>query len=183
MFALHAQHRELENRRKTAQIFYKKVAAKRFAKVLDRLGRKQSKQQIFPLFDALRLTVQADSGESSTAAALARSHRSALCRTGRFCPDPEAQHPQPTAHPDPRHRLLPVDAERFAQGTAARNRGTAQRAKRQNSPRKAGSCNGVTRRAHAGSTHGFKHIVSRQSPPKAQCKGNLSNSAGAWHDQ
>lgn len=120
MFALHAQHRELENRRKTAQIFYKKVAAKRFAKVLDRLGRKQSKQQIFPLFDALRLTVQADSRESSTTAALARSHRSALCRMGRFCTDPEAQHPQPTAHPGPRHRLLLVDAERFAQGTAAR---------------------------------------------------------------
>lgn len=53
MFALHAQHRELENRRKTAGFFYKKVAAKKFVKVLERLGRKQSKQQILPLFDAL----------------------------------------------------------------------------------------------------------------------------------
>lgn len=142
MFALHAQHRELENRRKTAQFFYKKVAAKRFAKVLGRLGRKQSKQQIFPLFDALRLSVQGDSRESSTTAAIARSHRSAFCRMGWLCTNPEGQWPQPTAH-----------------------HGTAQRAERQNSPGKAGSCNGIIRRAHTGSTHGFKHIVSPQSPP------------------
>lgn len=50
MFALHAQHGELENRRKRAQFCYKKVAAKRFVKVFNRLGRKQSKLQIFPLF-------------------------------------------------------------------------------------------------------------------------------------
>lgn len=50
MFALHARHRELENRRKRAQFCYKKVAAKRFVKVFNRLGRKQSKLQIFPLF-------------------------------------------------------------------------------------------------------------------------------------
>lgn len=50
MFALHARHRELENRRKRAQFCYKKVAAKRFVKVFSRLGRKQSILQIFPLF-------------------------------------------------------------------------------------------------------------------------------------
>lgn len=50
MFALHAGHRELENRRKRAQFCYKKVAAKRFVKVFNRLGRKQFKLQIFPLF-------------------------------------------------------------------------------------------------------------------------------------
>lgn len=50
MFALHARHGELENRRKRAQFSYKKVAAKRFVKVFNRLGRKQSKLQIFPLF-------------------------------------------------------------------------------------------------------------------------------------
>lgn len=50
MFALHTQHRELENRRKGARFCYKKVAAKRFVKVFNRVGRKQFKLQIFPLF-------------------------------------------------------------------------------------------------------------------------------------
>lgn len=43
--------------------------------------------------------------------------------------------------------------------------GTAQWAQQQNSSGKAGSCNGITRRARTGSTQGFKHIVSPQSPP------------------
>lgn len=47
MSALHAETWGLENRR-TAQFFYKKVAAKRFAKVLARLGRKQSNSIYFP---------------------------------------------------------------------------------------------------------------------------------------
>lgn len=72
MFALHAQHRELENRRKR-EFCYKKVAAKRFVKVLDRLGRKQSELQIFPLIHTLGLSVQGR--ESSTTAATAAATR------------------------------------------------------------------------------------------------------------
>lgn len=72
MFALHAQHRELENRRR-AQFCYKKVAAKRFVKVFDRLGRKQSKLQIFPLIHTLGLSVQGR--ESSTTAATSAATR------------------------------------------------------------------------------------------------------------
>lgn len=73
MFALHAQHRELENRRKRAQFCYKKVAAKRFVKVFDRLGRKQSELQLFPLIHTLGLSVQGR--ESSTIAATAAATR------------------------------------------------------------------------------------------------------------
>lgn len=79
--------RGLENRRKTAQFSYKKVAAKRFVKVFNRLGRKQSKEQIPPLCDALRLPAQ----ESSLYHCSYCLIPSIRLLQGCFCTDP--QHP------------------------------------------------------------------------------------------
>lgn len=72
-------------------------------------------------------------------------------------------------------------------GHSSRSLSAAPRAprlqQRQNSPSMAGSCNGVTRRAHVGSKRA--DLISSHHPraPQfpARCKGHLSSSAGARH--